>query len=505
MNIVWFKRDLRLSDHQPLLQAIQSGPTVLLYILEPTLWQQPDMSYRHYLFLTQCLTDLIADANHHHGSLIIRVGNAESILEQLRVHYGTVTLFSHEETWNDWTYRRDQAIRRWANVNHITWNEYQPNGVIRRLSNRDGWSRLWATHMAADCGPMPSLAHTVTIDSDPLPTADTLGLSAHPDLLVDQLPVGGRIAALATLETFLTTRGHHYSKHMSSPLTAWTSCSRLSPYIAFGTLSIREIMHALNRQLTELSQGPRGNQTQWRRSLRAFAGRLRWHCHFIQKMEDEPSIEYEPMHSAYRSIRTTSNDAKLTAWKTGHTGYPMVDACMRACIATGWLNFRMRAMLASFASYHLWLPWQETAPYLAQLFIDYEPGIHYSQFQMQSGTTGINTIRMYNPIKQGHDHDPDGEFVRRWVPELSHLSTDAIHTPWMSPECPSSYPQPIVNESEARRQAASILYSLRSQSDHRSESDAIVTKHGSRKSRSNQSKSKRTTRSKQSNQMELPL
>ena len=155
---------------------------------------------------------------------------------------------------------------------------------------------------------------------------------------------------------------------------------------------------------------------------------------------------------------------------------------MRALIQTGWLNFRMRAMLVSFASYHLWLDWRRTALYLAQLFTDYEPGIHYSQFQMQSGTTGINAIRIYNPIKQSMDHDADGVFIKKWIPELADMPAEFIHTPWRYAEKMGDYPMPIVDEKLARKQAADKIYILRKNPNHKIESKKIAHKHGSRKS-----------------------
>jgi len=174
----------------------------------------------------------------------------------------------------------------------------------------------------------------------------------------------------------------------------------------------------------------------------------------------------------------------------GRTGWPLVDACMRALHHTGWINFRMRALLMSVASYQLWMHWREPALHLARLFVDYEPGIHYSQSQMQSGTTGINSARIYNPIKQSRDQDPQGVFIRLWVPELADVETPWINTPWMmSPAAQrasgciigETYPAPLVDHEQAARKAREQLYAKRRSNEARRESRATFDRHGSRK------------------------
>lgn len=480
MNIVWFKRDLRIEDHEALAQA-KNGPVLPLYILEPELWHQPDMSYRHYVFLQDCLCQLDQAIAKLGQKLIIKVGGAVNVLEDLYKRHPIESIWSHQETWNGWTYERDKAVKHWCKSQNIPWHEPVQNGVIRCLNDRDGWAARWYHQMKKPILSKPSNLQTIEEPNDTLPSYTELGL--REDGLKD-VQKGGRSEGLKLLHSFLYERGEGYTKEMSSPVTAFESCSRLSAHLAFGTLSMREVFQACEKRNQDIKQIPRGEKGKWPSAMRSFSGRLRWHCHFIQKLEDEPCIEFENMHPAYDSLREDNfNNDYFEAWKSGMTGYPMVDACMRALTATGWLNFRMRAMLMSFASYHLWLHWRKPALHLANLFTDYEPGIHYSQVQMQSGTTGINAIRIYNPIKQGVDHDPEGVFIRHWILELREMDQAIIHTPWQADSQMNGYPMPIVDEKTARKSAADKLYGLRkNNTTHKEAARKIVSKHGSRKS-----------------------
>ncbi len=274
---------------------------------------------------------------------------------------------------------------------------------------------------------------------------------------------------------------------MSAPDDGALHCSRLSPHLAWGTLSLREVLQAAEVRLGNLAPEERQD---WRPSLTSFTGRLRWHCHFMQKLESEPEVEFRCFHATYEGLRGQDPE-RLAAWAEGRTGWPFLDACMRMLRATGWLNFRMRAMLMSVASYQLWLDWRPTGLHLARQFTDYEPGIHWSQAQMQSGTTGINTIRIYNPIKQGQDQDPDGRFVRRWCPELRAVPRHWLHMPWQMPALEQAeagcivgrdYPAPIVDHVAAARHARDAVWAVRRGHGFADMAEAIQSRHGSRRS-----------------------
>ncbi|MEM6603570.1 MAG: FAD-binding domain-containing protein [Pseudomonadota bacterium] len=505
LHIIWFKRDLRHVDHEPLYEAvrtaIESGDKILpLYILEPELWQQPDMSHRHYAFLCECLLSLKQDLN---GRLIVRVGEAVSVLEALHQEYKHIQLWSHQESWNGWTYKRDIAVGKWAKDHNMTWHEYSNFGVVRRLKSRDDWADAWHKIMLRPIIAEPPEFHMIDIVSDALPASHKLGLTDDGCIWRQK---GGRKEGLQMLDSFLNLRGEHYTKDMSSPVTAFEACSRISPYLSFGCVSMREVFQIASQREADIKNMPYQMRGKWGSALRSFLGRLRWHCHFIQKLEDAPQIEFQNMHPLYDGLRENDfNIEFFEAWKSGKTGYPMIDSAMRALIQTGWINFRMRAMLMSFASYHLWLHWRQTSLYLARLFVDYEPGIHYSQAQMQSGTTGINAIRIYNPIKQGIDQDPEGIFIRKWLPELKDMPQDALHAPWKHHSLMGEYPMPIINEKTARKMAADKIYSLRKQEGHRDGAKKVYEKHGSRKKATQKKRAKKSEEKPSPKQGELPF
>ena len=491
MQIVWFKRDLRIFDNEAFTRACDKGLILPLYIFEEELWQQTSMSIKHYRFLEESLNDLNNNLEKLGQSLIIEKGNCIDIFKKYKDKFRLKTVWSHQETWNNFARIRNAKLSNWFVSNNIIWLEVPQNGVIRNLKTRDGWAKKWNIRMNNSLFSPIKKLKKISKKKYKIPSCKELGLKEE---RINNFIIGGREEGLKLLNTFLYYSGKNYCLEMSQPISAINSCSKLSSHISFGNLSIKEIYQAANKRILELKSNSFKDNKSWIRSIKSFTKRLHWHCHFIQKLEDDPQIEFNNMHKLFDGMREENfNEKYFIAWKNRLTGYPFLDACMRALRANGWINFRMRAMLMSFASYHLWLHWKKCAEYLATLFIDFEPGIHYSQSQMQSGTTGINSIRIYNPIKQGKDHDPDGIFIRKWVPELAGIQSDNIHTPWLLNSHLKNYPLPIVDEKKARNDAAKKIFLVRNKKKFQDLSKNIYFKHGSRKSKlknTNKSKNK---------------
>lgn len=481
MNVLlWFKRDLRIADNPALARAAGMGAVLPVYLVEPDYWQLPDTSARQWEFIAECLADLRQDLAGLGAPLVVRVGEAVATLDRLCRQHHIARILSHEETGNLWTYGRDRRVADWARGAGVIWDELPQQGVVRRLRGRDGWAGLRDAAMRAEPAAVPLALRAVAgVEPGVIPSARALRLADDP---CAHRQVGGRARGVALLDSFLTQRGETYRSAMSSPIGGERACSRLSAHLAAGALSPREVVQAA---LARAAARPGGR---WGGSLASFQSRMAWRDHFMQKLEDEPMIERRALHRAADALRPREADAaRLEAWEKGETGLPFLDACMRYLRATGWLNFRMRGMVMSVASYHLWLDWRATGAVLARRFTDYEPGIHWPQVQMQAGMTGINTPRIYNPVKQGHDQDPTGAFTRRWVPELAGVPDGFVQEPWKWPGARGLlgriYPEPIVDVAAAARAAREAVWALRREAGYAEMAARIVERHASRADR----------------------
>lgn len=494
LNIVWFKRDLRVDDHAALSDALKKGPILALYCWEPAMWKAEDASLSQQVFVGECLKSLRVALHNLGISLHISSMGIVETLTFISQKQSIAALYSHEETGNLTSYNTDMAVGEWCKINQVKWFEYPQNGVVRRLRNRDEWQEKWEERMRSPLMTiLPSSVHHPVIALPRPPVTRSRGEDKA------QRQTGGRDVALSILNSFLLSRSSQYRGGISSPIKAIEASSRLSPYLAWGCVSIREVVQATRATVAQNRAEGLAAKHQLTLGLRSFERRLHWHCHFIQKLESEPTLEIEHMHSAHTGMRDEQlsdieSQRRLAAWCKAQTGWPIVDACLAMLRQTGWINFRMRAMLMSSASYLLWLHWRETGLHLAREFVDYEPGIHWPQVQMQSGSTGINTLRIYNPIKQAQDQDPLGLFVRKWIPALRHVPDAWIFEPFLMPAqlqlkygciLEKDYPLPLVDIRQAMQQAKSKIALARKNHQDQKETGDVLHKHGSRTFRKN--------------------
>jgi len=481
INIVWLKRDIRTQDHKPLHQAEQASiPYIIIYCFEPKLMAHPDTSLRHLQFVYHSIKATNKLLNQYNRSILSFHSDAPRVFDFVIKEYDVQNVFSYKESGTQITWNRDKEVSTVCRDSNVTWHEFNKDGVIRGIRNRKNWDRNWYGIMSQ------SVIKNHYTQSDL--AINMASRYALPHDLLDKLEnypqhyqPAGEVNAWKYLNSFTYDRGRNYHRHISKPTESRLSCGRISPYLAWGNISIKQAYQYIK------------NHEHYAHNKRAYGGiltRLKWHCHFIQKFEVECSYETQCINRGYEALTYSNDDNLLIAWKHGLTGYPMIDACMRCLTKTGWINFRMRAMLVSFLCHHLDQDWRRGVYHMANLFLDYEPGIHYPQFQMQAGTTGVNTVRIYNPVKQSTDHDIDGVFIKKWVPELANVPKEFIHEPWLMTlmdqqliglTIGKDYPMPIVDLKDSAAAARDKIYGHRKDKKVKAERIRILDTHTRRK------------------------
>ena len=484
-SLWWIKRDLRISDNQCLFSAVTSSSLVIpFFCWEKEVLNAGDYSSFHLQAQWEGLTSLQKSLEKRSIKMRIVMGD---IVEQLDILFEKLpfnVLYSHQETGNLVTFKRDKAVQKWCNENGVKWVEHKQssvlrggNAVSRRMNLNQSDYRKQQPLEVPNFKNLEDLPDEI-IENGPDWKKLTSGLTKFSGLAQNSdLCKVDEISALDTLESFLHSRGIGYSGGISSPNSAFINGSRLSSHLAWGTISMRKVFDRLNQRRHELREYP--DWKTWSRSLRAFESRLFWRDHFIQRLEAFPELEIKALNSAYRDLKYEDDPVHLDAWVNGQTGYPMVDACMRCLAHTGFLNFRMRAMVVSFACFGLHLSWRTIHEPLARLFHDYEPGIHLSQLQMQAGVIGFNTIRVYSPTKQFLDHDPNGEFVRSWVPELEGKTSTEIAQAEESTI--KGYATTLIDLKSKSKEMKSRVFEIRKSFASKEATKGVLKSHGSRK------------------------
>lgn len=506
--IWWVKRDMRLADNEALTNAInQHDQVIALFVCEPSLYGAADTSPMHVFAWWQALKSLQQALRAVGGELYFGTGEVVSVLEHLQKESPFDALYSHEETGNSLTFDRDKAVRRWVDANSVNWLECTQNGVVRGLKDREQRTEIIQQRLFQTLPiPAPTQMQSWQIASDSV--IDTLwpdyaSLCTKPvdvDIQFRQMQQVNESRAQSELQHFLNDRADGYSRGISSPNSAFRTGSRLSVHLAWGTISARTIFYQSYLCIEHWKQSRSPESRHWIRNLQAFQSRLHWRDHFTQRLESASYMEHAALNPAFEQMAYEDEPELLQAWIDGRTGIPLVDACMRCLKATGFMNFRMRAMLVTTACFGLRLSWRTLQYPLARVFYDYEPGIHFSQMQMQAGIVGINTMRVYSPHKQLLDQDPECVFVKQWIPELSEFSSLEIANYNEAPL--GDYPAPVddiaINSADIKAQISRIKKSHEAVGPTAS----VLAKHGSRR-RSKRKKHKSTQ--KPSPQLDLPL
>lgn len=478
INVVWLKRDLRIEDNEAITNALKSGKrTLLLYVFENILLNDTHYSERHFNFIKQSIIDINIKLAEYNSKILSLTSDITSAFNMLQEFYKVDAIYSHVETGLLVTYNRDKEFARYCRNNFIEWNESKNNGVERGLVDRENWFENWETYMNQDLESFQPTKNQLLLKDEIEELENVFVIPSLTTPTETSFQKGGTSTGWKYANSFFESRHETYMTNISKPEASRYSCSRISPYIAWGNLSIRQVY----KKAIQLKTNNTGTQ-----HIVAFISRLRWQAHFIQKFEMEHTMENASVNKGYHKLKKNISEDYKIAWETGQTGFPLVDASMRCLIETGYVNFRMRAMLASFFTHILWQPWQFATTHLSQLFLDFEPGIHFPQLQMQAGETGINNLRIYNPTINGLKHDPDAIFIKKWVPELAELDTVFIHEPYLMTKLEESfynfklgedYPSPIVDIKKNRKRASEILWNMKSDKEVLFESKRILKRH----------------------------
>jgi deoxyribodipyrimidine photo-lyase len=450
-HIWWIRRDLRLHDNQALEAALQGADQVVpLFIIEPELMESAAPKRR--AFLLNALDRLDHQLKTLGSRLIVRRGPAHTALPAFIDELNDAAVFAQED-FSPFARQRDQAVAKSLDLRLFP-------GVVRQhpetILKEDGdpyivytpYKQEWYGQplpTPADCLPSPAALPPVPdgLDSQPLPQADP----------VPGFPSSSE-AALGRLIEF--TAGALLNYQSQRNRLDLDGTSRLSPYLRFGLISAREaVAHAHIASL-------QANTDAARSEIQTWLDELVWREFYTAILFHFPHVLERPFRAAYENIPWRNAPDDLAAWQNGQTGYPVVDACMRQLVETGWMHNRGRMIVASFLTKDLLVNWQEGEAWFMHNLIDGDPAANNGGWQWTAGTgtDAAPYFRIFNPATQGLRHDPQGDFIARWVPELAELPAPYRHEPWTLPPAEAAqygfslgrdYPERLVDHSYARQ------------------------------------------------------
>ncbi|MEM9004185.1 MAG: FAD-binding domain-containing protein [Cyanobacteria bacterium P01_F01_bin.86] len=447
-TIVWFRRDLRLVDHEPLFKAARRGAIIPVFVFDQALLHHPETGVARVAFMLDCLASLDIDLQRKGGRLIFRSGNPIEVLPHLVQETQAEGIYAYTDCERIYGRVRDARLNQALADRDMKIRWFEPPASVPELITYPEYRLRWFRDMAAPIVPEPAKITVPTeVTSTPLPSLKHLQHVADGK----PIPKGGTAEARKLLANFLSEKSDRYYWQLSYPSAEATT--GLSPYLKFGTISVRECVQTIQRT-------PDKGDFRVRRSHQQLIARLRWGNGFTQRFRYLPQLELRSLYSVFDEDGWDFDEELYQAWQIGHTGFPIVDAAARCLQASGgWqaLNFRTRAIYASFLSNLLGMDWRYGALHFMRHLIDGDCPIDHYQWAMQSGVTHCldkTWTRIYNPGQVAVDRcDPDGIFIRRWVPELAHLPAEQLG----SPPLIKGYPNPILDYRQARQQRVQRL------------------------------------------------
>lgn len=497
LQIIWFKRNLRVSDNEFFSLLDSNIPTIWVYLFEEEIINQEDFSYFHLKFITESLLDLRENLKKLNINLIVEKTFFEDFINKLEFEWFKILkIVWTQETWNMASYKRDLRVKKYLKEKNINLLEVANNWIVRWLKNRNEWTKIWNLRMEKEFFEPKVFINNNFFKDRILKTNEILNYYKNKTKHL-KTQTWWETTANKILKTFLDIRCLNYSYNIWKPYESTYNCSRLSPYISYWNISIKTIFKSCIDKINFLKNNKDENSINKIKQINFFLSRIHWQSHFVQKLESDPFIEFKNLIPDFDNIRTKVDKKIIDDFFNWNTWIPYIDACIICLKNTWWINFRSRACIVSYICNTMMQPWQSISKRLACLFTDYEPWIHYSQLQMQSWTTWINTIRIYNPIKQSKEKDPDWKFIRKWIPKLKDIPNEYIHEPWLYHNKIPWYDKKIEID-KLNKIARDILWEIKSNSN-KNKIEEVLKKHWSRKKVIKKSKEK----IKKTNQLEL--
>lgn len=469
-QLIWYRTDLRVQDNTALLAAMRRGPTLAVYLISPGQWQLHGDAPCKVDFWLRSLAQLKRQLQSLNVPMLIRHAEhwreVPAVLAGLCAEHGICDVHANEEYGHNEA-QRDREVADRLGTAGVKWHShidqvlFAPGSILTRTGNyfqvfsqfrRQCYQQLHASIPSVQ--PMPAPQAALALAGDPVPESVT-GFSTPLPALRSLWPAGEN-AALGRLREFADEHLADYHRHRDLPGCPGTS--QLSPYLAAGVLSPRQCLHAaLSINQGEFDSGNQGAVT--------WISELLWREFYKHILAGFPRVS---RHRAFRlhteAVPWRQAPDELAAWQEGRTGFPLIDAAMRQLLATGWMHNRLRMVVAMFLTKNLLIDWREGERFFMQHLIDGDLAANNGgwQWSASTGTDAVPWFRLFNPVTQSQRFDPQGRFIRHWLPELAHLDDRLIHAPSAAGSlfAVADYPAPMVDLAASRERALSAFKNL---------------------------------------------